>query len=103
MVFGHRVVVDRRGCEVKRLRQPAALHPRPYALLASGCSFPRPPSGRPPCTGTPGELDEVLCRRYAMDFDWFGRLSLNLNGGSVWMLISANLTEHEGRVTLQFS
>ena len=99
MVFGHRVVVDRRGCEVKRLRQPA-LHPRPYALYASGLLFSEATFWKAALHRRTGELDEVLCRRYAMDFDWFGRLSLNLRR---WQRLDAYLgefTEHEGRVTL---
>ncbi len=46
-----------------------------------------------------GELDEVLCRRYCMDLDWFGRLSLQVKR---WRRLDAYLsefTEHEGRVT----
>ncbi len=99
MVFGHRMVVDRRGCEVKRLRQPA-LHPRHYVLYASGLLFSEAAFWKAALHRRTGELDEILCRRYAMDFDWFGRLSLSLRR---WQRLDAYLgefTEHEGRVTL---
>jgi glycosyltransferase involved in cell wall biosynthesis len=99
LVFGHRLVVDLQGVELVRLRQPA-LHPRHYALYASGLLFSDATFWKADLHRRTGELDEVLCRRYAMDFDWFGRLALNLGG---WRRLDAYLsefTEHEGRVTL---
>ncbi len=100
MVFGHRVVADEQGREVGRMRQPA-LHPRLQALYASGLLFSDATFWKAALHRRTGELDEVLCRRYAMDFDWFGRLSLNLRR---WRRLDAYLsefTEHKGRVTLE--
>jgi len=99
MVFGHRVVTDKEGLELGRLRQPA-LNPRHYALYVSGLLFSDATFWKASLHRRTGELDEVLCRRYAMDYDWLGRLSLNLRR---WRRLDAYLsefTEHEGRVTL---
>ena len=100
LVFGHRLVMDRQGVELARRRQPA-LHPRHYVLYASGLLFSDATFWKADLHRRTGELDEVLCRRYAMDFDWFGRLSLNIRR---WRRLDAYLsefTEHEGRVTLE--
>jgi glycosyltransferase involved in cell wall biosynthesis len=99
LVFGHRLVTDEQGLEVGRMRQPA-LNPRHFALYASGLLFSDATFWKAALHQRTGELDEVLCRRYAMDFDWFGRLSLNLRR---WRRLDAYLsefTEHAGRVTL---
>ena len=100
LVFGHRVVTDKQGREVDRMRQPA-INPRYSALFASGLLFSDATFWRAALHRRTGELDEVLCRRYAMDFDWFGRLSLNLRR---WRRLDAYLgefTEHSDRVTLE--
>jgi len=99
LVFGHRIVVDQEGRELKRLRQPA-LHPKYYALYASGLLFSDATFWKADLHRRTGELDEVVCRRFSMDFDWFARLSLNLRR---WRRLDAYLSEfieHEGRVTL---
>jgi glycosyltransferase involved in cell wall biosynthesis len=98
ILFGHRVVTDTSGREMERLRQPA-LHPKNYALYASGLLFSDATFWKKELHQKTGELDEVLCRRYAMDVDWFGRLSLYVKA---WRRLDAYLsefTEHEGRVT----
>jgi glycosyltransferase involved in cell wall biosynthesis len=100
IVFGHRVVTDKSGREIDRLRQPA-LHPRDYALYASGLLFSDATFWKKELHLKTGELDEVLCRRYSMDVDWFGRLSLHVK---VWRRLDAFLsefTEHEGRMTAE--
>jgi glycosyltransferase involved in cell wall biosynthesis len=99
LVFGHRVVTDTSGREIERQRQPA-IHPKKYALYASGLLFSDATFWKASLHRRTGELDEVLCRRYSMDFDWFGRLALNLKH---WRRLDAYLsdfTEHQGRVTL---
>ena len=98
IVFGHRVVVDRDGREVGRMRLPA-MHPRSYALYASGLLFSDTTFWRAGLHRRTGRLDETNCPRYAMDFDWFCRLGLNARR---WKRLDAYLsefTEHEGRVT----
>jgi glycosyltransferase involved in cell wall biosynthesis len=99
LVFGHRVIIDSQGREVARMRQPA-INPRHSVLFASGLLFSDATFWKAALHRRTGELDEVLCRRYSMDFDWFGRLALNLKH---WRRLDAYLsdfTEHEGRVTL---
>ena len=98
ILFSHRVVIDTSGREIKRLRQPA-LHPKHYALYASGLLFSDTTFWKKELHRKTGELDEVLCRRYSMDVDWFGRLSLRVKS---WRRLDAYLsefTEHEGRRT----
>jgi glycosyltransferase involved in cell wall biosynthesis len=98
ILFGHRVVTDKTGQEIERLRQPA-IHPKKYALYASGLLFSDATFWTKELHRKTGELDEILCRRYAMDVDWFGRLSLHVK---VWRRLDAYLsefTEHEGRMT----
>jgi glycosyltransferase involved in cell wall biosynthesis len=98
ILFGHRVVTGKSGRELERRRQPA-LHPRNYALYASGLLFSDATFWKKELHQKTGELDEVLCRRYCMDVDWFGRLSLHVK---VWRRLDAYLsefTEHEGRMT----
>jgi glycosyltransferase involved in cell wall biosynthesis len=100
ILFGHRLVTDKSGQEIDRLHQPA-LHPRNYALYASGLLFSDATFWKKELHLKTGELDEVLCRRYAMDVDWFGRLSLHVK---VWRRLDAFLsefTDHEGRMTLE--
>ncbi len=98
IVFGHRLVVDRDGREIGRMKLPA-IHPRSYALYASGLLFSDTTFWRAGLHRRTGRLDEVNCPRYAMDFDWFCRLGLNVRH---WKRLDAYLsefTEHEGRVT----
>ena len=98
LVFGHRVVTDLQGREVERQRQPA-LHPRYFSLYAAGWLFSDATFWKKELHRKTGELDEMLCRRYSMDVDWFGRLSLNVRR---WRRLDAYLSEfmeHEGRVT----
>jgi glycosyltransferase involved in cell wall biosynthesis len=100
ILFGHRVVTDKSGREIDRRRQPA-LHPRNYALYASGLLFSDATFWKKELHLQTGELDEVLCRRYAMDVDWFGRLSLHVRS---WRRLDAFLSEftnHEGRMTAE--
>ena len=98
MVFGHRIVVDTGGREIKRMKTPA-LHPRNYALFASGLLFSDATFWTAELHRRTGQLDEVNCRRYAMDVDWFARLGLQVKK---WQLLDAYLsefTEHEQRVS----
>jgi glycosyltransferase involved in cell wall biosynthesis len=98
LLFGHRVVTDFQGREVERQRQPA-LHPRYFSLYAAGLLFSDATFWKKELHRKTGELDEILCRRYCMDLDWFGRLSLNVRR---WRRLDAYLSEfmeREGRVT----
>jgi len=98
IVFGHRVVVDLAGREVRRMRLPA-IHPRRYALYASGLLFSDTTFWRADLHRRTGRLDEEGCPRYGMDFDWFCRMSLKVRR---WRRLDAFLSEfveHEGRVT----
>jgi glycosyltransferase involved in cell wall biosynthesis len=97
IVFGHRVVVDLEGREVGRMKLPA-IHPRGYALYASGLLYSDTTFWRADLHRLTGRLDEVNCSRYGMDFDWFCRLALHVTR---WKRINAYLsefTEHEKRV-----
>ena len=99
IIFGHRIVVDLEGREVKRMRLPA-LHPRHYALYATGLLFSDTTFWSADLHRRTGRLDEIICRRYAMDFDWFARLGLQVKR---WRRLDAYLsefTEHEGRVSV---
>lgn len=98
MVFGHRLVVDAHGRELARLRQPA-LPPRLSVLYAAGLLFSDATFWTARLHRRTGELDEVLCRRYCMDVDWFGRLALQTRR---WRRLDAFLsefTDHPERVT----
>ena len=98
ILFGHLVVTDKFGRELGCLRQPA-IHPRNYALYAAGLLYSEATFWKKELHGKTGELAEVLCRRYAMDVDWFGRLSLAVKS---WRRLDACLSEfieHEGRMT----
>lgn len=98
IVFGHRVVVDREGREIGRMRTPA-IHPRAYALFASGLLYSDTTFWKAELHRRTGQLDEILCRRYGMDFDWFGRLGLQVRR---WQRLEAYLSEfieHEDRVS----
>jgi hypothetical protein len=98
IVFGHRVVVDDESREIGRMRLPA-IHPRNYALYASGLLYSDTTFWTADLHRRTGRLDEDLCGRYAMDFEWFCRLGLNVKR---WKRLDAYLsefTEHEGRVS----
>jgi len=99
IVFGHRLVVDRSGREIRRMRLPA-LHPRNYALYASGLLYSDTTFWKAEVHRRTGELDEITYPRGFMDFDWFGRLGLQVKR---WRRLDAYLsefTEHEGRLTI---
>jgi len=98
IVFGHRVVVDEEGYELGRMKTPA-LHPRNYALFASGLLFSDATFWTAELHRRTGQLDEANCRRYAMDVDWFARLGLQVKK---WQRLDAYLsefTEHGQRVS----
>jgi glycosyltransferase involved in cell wall biosynthesis len=98
ILFGHRVVTDKSGREIERQRQPA-LHPRNYALYASGLLFSDATFWKKELHQKTGELDEIHCRRYGMDVDWFWRLSLHVK---VWRRLDAYLSEfieHDDRIS----
>ncbi|MHC4789207.1 MAG: glycosyltransferase family 2 protein, partial [Planctomycetota bacterium] len=102
IVFGHRVVVNRHGRELKRMRLPA-IHPRRYALYASGLLFSDTTFWKASLHRATGELDEENCPRYGMDFDWFCRLALHVRR---WRRIDAYLsefTEHKDRISKNVS
>ena len=97
IVFGHRVVVDSEGREIGRMKLPA-IHPRGYALYASGLLYSDTTFWKADLHRLTGRLDEVNCSRYGMDVDWFCRLALHV---TCWKRIDAHLsefTEHENRV-----
>jgi glycosyltransferase involved in cell wall biosynthesis len=99
IVFGHRVVVDQNGRELNRMRLPA-IHPGNYAVYASGLLFSDTTFWKTELHRRTGVLDEIMCRRYGMDFDWFGRLGQQVKR---WQRLDAFLsefTEHGGRVSL---
>lgn len=98
IVFGHRIVVDKEGHEIERMKLPA-IHPGKYALYASGLLFSDTTFWKAELHRRTGKLDEVNCGRYGMDFDWFARLGLNVKS---WRRLDAYLsefTEYEGRVS----
>jgi glycosyltransferase involved in cell wall biosynthesis len=98
IVFGHRIVVDPEGREICRMRSPA-IHPGNYALFANGLLFSDATFWTAGLHRRTGELDEILCRRYAMDFDWFGRMGLNTRRWKRLDEYLSEFTEHENRVT----
>lgn len=98
IVFGHRVMVDQNGRELKRMRLPA-IHPRNYALYASGLLYSDTTFWRAAVHRRTGELDEINFTRGFMDFDWFGRLGLQVKR---WRRLDAYLSEfmeHDDRLT----
>jgi glycosyltransferase involved in cell wall biosynthesis len=98
IVFGHRIVVDKEGHEIERMKLPS-IHPGKYALYASGLLFSDTTFWKAELHRRTGLLDEVNCGRYGMDFDWFARLGLNVKH---WKRLDAYLsefTEYEGRVS----
>jgi glycosyltransferase involved in cell wall biosynthesis len=98
IVFGHRVVVDQNGRELKRMRLPA-IHPRNYALYASGLLYSDTTFWKAAVHRRTGELDEINYTRGFMDFDWFGRLALQVKR---WLRLDTYLsefTEHGDRLT----
>lgn len=98
IVFGHRVVVDKQGCEIRRMKLPA-IHPGNYAIFASGLLFSDTTFWKAELHWRTGRLDEINCKQYGMDFDWFGRLGWNVKR---WKRLDAYLsefTEHEGRIS----
>lgn len=96
IVFGHRILVDLDGREIGRMRLPA-IHPRSYALYASGLLFSDTTFWTAKVHRATGELDEVNCPRCVMDFDWFGRLALNVRRWKRLNTYISQFTEHEGR------
>jgi glycosyltransferase involved in cell wall biosynthesis len=98
MVFGHRLVVDEQGRELDLMRLPA-VHPRRFVLYASGLLFSDTTFWTAELHEACGSLDQVLCPRYGMDFEWLGRLALKTRR---WRRLDAYLsefTEHSGRVS----
>jgi glycosyltransferase involved in cell wall biosynthesis len=98
IVFGHRIVIDQQGRELRRMKLPL-IHPRNYALYASGLLYSDTTFWKADLHRRTGEFDETNCQRYAMDFDWFGRLGLKVN---YWKRLDAYLsefTEHENRIS----
>jgi glycosyltransferase involved in cell wall biosynthesis len=93
IVFGHRVVVDRQGKEIGRMRAPA-MHPRSYALFGSGLLYSDATFWKADLHRRTGELDEINCPRYGMDFDWFARMGLKVRR---WQRIEAYLSEFTER------
>jgi glycosyltransferase involved in cell wall biosynthesis len=99
IVFGHRVVVDQTGRELKRMRLPA-IHPKNYALYASGLLYSDTTFWKAAVHRRTGELDEINFTRGFMDFDWFGRLGLQVKR---WRRLDAYLSEfleHEDRLSI---
>ncbi len=98
IVFGHRVVVDKQGREIGRVKLPA-INPGNYALYTSGLLLSDTTFYTAELHRRTGRFDEVNCMRYGMDFDWFARLGLNVKR---WERLDAYLsefTEHEDRVS----
>jgi glycosyltransferase involved in cell wall biosynthesis len=97
IVFGHRVVVDLEGREIGRMKLPA-IHPRNYGLYASGLLYSDTTFWRSNLHRLTGQLDEVNCSRYGMDFDWFCRLALHVTRWKRMDAYLSEFTEHENRV-----
>jgi glycosyltransferase involved in cell wall biosynthesis len=98
IVFGHRIVIDKEGREIGRMKLPA-IHPGRYALYASGLLFSDTTFWKADLHRRTGRLDEINCRHYGNDFDWFFRLGLNVKH---WRRVDAYIsefTEHEARLT----
>jgi len=98
IVFGHRIVVDKDGNEIGRMKLPA-MHPGKYALYASGLLFSDTTFWTADVHRRTGRLDEANYPRYGNDFDWFCRLGLKVRR---WRRLDAWLSEfadHDGRVT----
>ena len=98
IAFGHRVVVDKQGREIGRTKVPA-IHPGHYAIFASGLVFWDATFWRADLHRRTGKLDEINCKRYGMDFDWFARLGLNVKYWKRLDRYLSEFTEHEGRVS----
>jgi glycosyltransferase involved in cell wall biosynthesis len=98
IVFGQRIVVDQEGREIERMKLPA-IHPGKYALYASGLLFSDTTFWKADIHRRTGVLDEVNCGRYAMDFDWFARLGLNVKKWERLDAYISEFTEYPGRVS----
>lgn len=98
IVFGHRIVVDRDGREIGRMKLPA-IHPGKYAIFASGLLFSDTTFWTADLHRRTGRLDEVNCRHYGNDFDWFSRLGLNVKKWKRLNRYLSEFTEHEGRLS----
>lgn len=98
IVFGHRIVVDQEGREIERMKLPA-VHPGKYALYASGLLFSDTTFWKADIHRRTGQLDEVNCGRYGMDFDWFARLGLNVKRWKRLDVYLGEFTEYPGRVS----
>ncbi|MCX6930807.1 MAG: glycosyltransferase family 2 protein, partial [Verrucomicrobia bacterium] len=99
IIFGHRVVMDQGGREIGRMRTPA-IHPRTYALYASGLLYSDTTFWKANLHRRTGQLDEINYRRFGMDFDWFARMGLQVQR---WKRVEAYLsefTQHDNRVSL---
>jgi glycosyltransferase involved in cell wall biosynthesis len=98
VVFGNRIVVDKKGREIERMKLPS-IHPGKYALYASGLLFSDTTFWTADIHRRTGQLDEVNCRRYGMDFDWFARLGLNVKHWKRLDVYVSEFIEHENRIT----
>ena len=98
IIFGHRVVVDKQGREIGRMKLPA-IHPGNYALYVSGLLFSDTTFYAAELHRRTGRFDEIDCKRYGMDFDWFARLGLNIRHWKRLDAYISEFTEHEGRVS----
>ncbi len=102
IVFGHRIVVDLSGRETARMKLPA-IHPGKYALYASGLLYSDTTFWKADLHRRTGFLDESLCSRYGMDFDWFARMGLNVRKWKCLDVFISEFTQHEQRVTFNVS
>ncbi len=96
LVFGHRVVIDLEGRELGRMRQPS-IHPLKYALFASGLLYSDCTFWSAAIHQQTGSLNEAEHPTYAMDFDWFCRLALNVRRWKRVDAYIAEFTEHTAR------
>lgn len=99
IVFGNRIVVDPEGKKIKEMKLPN-LKPYKYIFYAGGILYSDTSFWKSELHKKTGELDEVLCKRYGMDYDWFGRMSLNIKK---WKYIDhylSEFTEHKNRVSV---
>lgn len=97
IVFGHRVIVDLEGRETGRMKLPA-IHPRNYALFASGLLYSDTTFWNADLHRRTGQLDEVNYPRYVMDVDWFARLGLNVQQWERLDAFLSEFTDHDKRL-----
>jgi len=99
ILFGNRIVVDKTGKEIER-QKAVPMHPFKYALYAAGLLFSDATFWSNELHKKTGKLDEELCRKYGMDFDWFFRMGINVKKWRYVNKYLSEFTEHSNRVSV---